>query len=662
MLAILLAHATFAQRLHFANDEPRPSTGEVAIKLASEAREQFDALREQAGTSASKEAKQAYLAAAGVLLETGEAKGVAGTYLVAAGTAMMRERDAVFTLLNARKLDENAMRLLASDLSHIVQEVPASSAALDRVLRDAFANLLQATRGTESAVLWPWPEKPEAPAPTWPDFTRLGADAASLDTLHKRCELAEQWIAFRPGARAMERLIMDASWPLGHEKQTPPGLSRRWMTELSLAAGEVMAPDSGSAGLARLERLATLGRIFAMLDALAPDPGAKQLEKALFASVEVMPDEPADSAGWTKLEHWLELAAGRTALTDDKAVVRQLRPALRAVADLAKASNVELFESLVRVANKPDASGNPGVMAAVNLFAENIALLKVLHRASEAIEDPAAPPNDPVGRENAKPFTDGLLKLAKEVADPKQRDRSLVALRNLATDVADLMELPGETRLRQKAPELEKLLSGKGAASLALIDRERMAWKRGVGAVMKPGATSGGDGNAARLRAIGIVLQLVIDVAECESLASDGNDPLDRWGGWWLGDTALAEQIARAVAALPALIESTETDLNANAAASARRGADEHAIIGLAARLSRGLAPAGPVPSAPAPLQGICTIATGSPDPRFVLLASWREQVAVVCRYAQSEETAESKAFACVRAAEVIRAMERNEQ
>jgi hypothetical protein len=673
VLALLLSHASLAQRLHFQSDEPKPGTGEVAMRLASEAREQFDALREQGGASAIKEAKQAYLAAAGLLLETGDNKGVGGTILVAAGTRLMRERDAVFALLDARKLDDNAARLLASDLGRIVQEPTATQASLDRMLRDAFANLLQATRSeADRTNLWPWPEKSDAAPPAWPEMSKLGTDAAAMDALRKRCELAEQWIAFRPGARAMMRVVMDASWPIGHEKQVPAGVYRRWITELTQGASEVVGQGAGEAmkeqqgeiGLARLQRLAMLGRIFAILDALAPDPGAKQLEKALFAAVEVMPDDPSATAGWTKLEHWLELAAERTTLMDDKSVVRQLRPALRSIGELAKGSNAELFESLARVATKPDASGDPGVMAAVNLFAENVQLLDVLHRASEAIEDPAAPPNDPIGRENAKPFTDGLLKLAKEVADPKQRDRSLGALRNLATDVADLMELPGEKRLREKSPELETLLRGKSTDALALIDRERGAWRRGVGAVMKPGATSGGENNAARLRAIGIVLALAVDAAECEAVASDNNDALQRWGGWWLDDAALQSYAADAGKSLPAMMKEMETDLATNVLATAQRFGNEHSVVAVAARVSRELARASADPSQTNPFRGVRAIATGSPDPQAVLLATWRERLSTICRYAQESASGESdaKRFATNRAADLLTAMERDEK
>lgn len=650
-----------AQRLQFASDEPKAGSGVAAAALAARAREQLAATGESGTQTPESEAKRAYLSAAAQLLASGEAKGVGGTFLVAAGTMLMHDHEAVFEVLEARRMSADAMRLLVSDLNAL-NDVPASPEALDRALRTACANLLQVSltpSGTSS--LWPWPEPAESTLPAWPDVSGMGTDASSIDLLHKRCELAEGWAAFRPGGRAMCRLMAEATWPLGREKQVAPGARRRWISELAHASAEVLEPARGEDGLASLKRLAALGRIFSLLDALAPDPHAKQLERALFAAVEVMPEEPRETGGWFKLEGWLQHAVQRTALSDDKAVVRQLRPALRSISDLARGSQSEMLEALARVASKPEAAGDPGVIAAVNLFSDNIELLRVLHRASAALQDPAAS-GDPVARENARPFTDGLLKLAKEVADPKTRDRSIGALRNLATDVADLMELPGEKALREQAPDLEKLLNGKGGAALALIDRERLAWRRGVGAVMKPGTTSGGEGNAARLRAIGIVLQLALDVAECESIASDGSDPLDQWGGWWLGDKSLGEHASRAAAALPALIESTEADLSANAAASARRGADEHAIIGLAAKLSRGLASAGPAPTAPIPLKGIRAIATGSPDPQFVLLALWRERISVVCRYAQSEEPAETKAFAGVRAAELIRAIERSKQ
>ncbi|MGH7242265.1 MAG: hypothetical protein ACREJD_02470 [Phycisphaerales bacterium] len=675
--ALILASGTHAQKLHFSNDQPKPGSGEIAIKLAADAHTQADELREKGGESAVKDAKLAYLGAASALLEAGENKGVDGTFLVAAGTVMMRARDEVFAALDGRKLDRDGLNLLASDVALLAQNPPATSGELDRALRDAFANLLQGrssaakAEGALAENFWPWPELADASNPAWPDFSKL-PDAAegveALRVLHDRCDLADKWTAFRPGARAMTRLVMDASWPLGHEKQIPAGVYRRWMFELADGAKEVVNESTGELGLARLRRLATLGRIFAQLDAMAPDPGAKQLEKALFAAVEIMPVVAANGAGapvdgWMKLEQWVEIAAGRLRLMDDKQVVRQLRPALRTIGDLAKGSHTELFEALVRVAAKPDAAGDPGVMAAVNLFAENLQLLKVLRGASDAIKDAASPAGDPVARENAKPFTDGLLKLSKEVADPKQRDRSLGALRNLANDVAELLELRGEKRLREKDEAIESLMGGKSADVLTAIDRERLAWRRAVGAAVKPGTSSGGEANAARLRAIGVVLALAVDIAECKSIASDESSPLRQWGGWWLDGESLQKLATAAAGAIPEMMKAAESDAAAGAPASAERAAREHSVIVLAARLSRVLAGANPADRAEISLLHLRAIATGTPDTNAVLLGHWREKIAVVCRYAgEGEGNDSAKQFARTRASEYLDALIRSEE
>lgn len=656
-LIVLGSRSALAQRLHFATDEPKPGTGKVALKLAAEAREKFDAMRERGAATPADQAKQAYFAAAGTLLEAGEAKGVSGTFLVASGTGMMRSADGVFALLDARKLDDNAARLLASDLSKIVQSPPEDSEALDRLLRDAFANLLQAGESGAGEALWPWPESPGEADPAWPDFARFGDDGGALEVLRERCELGRKWVSFRPGARAMMRLVMDASWLLGREAQIPSGVYKRWKAELLRSALEIVQAETGETGLARLERLATLGRIFSMLDAFAPDPGAKQLEKALAARVEFMPDEPeaGNIAGLRRLEAWLDQASDRAALIDERKVVRQLRPAVRSLADLAKRTQSELFDSLTRVASDPRDAGDPGVMASVNLFSENIELLRLLQRASDAIEEPGG--GDTAAKESAKPFTDALLKISKDVADVRKRDRAIAGLRNLAADVADLQELPGEKLLASNDPSMEALLGGKSSAVLALIERERAAWRREVGA--KAGAVPGGEGHAQRLRAIAIVLGLAVDSARCREIAADPGSPLPKWGGWWLDGPALVRLASDAATAVPALLGSVEQRDADAAIAAAEAGVQAHAVVLLAARVARSLDGTQKVTFDD--LTRLRAVATGTPDSRAVLLARWREQLAVVCRYAQegTRGNGDAKSFAAKQAKDTLDAMNR---
>lgn len=636
----------------------------VALKLASETRDQLETLRENAVHSAATSAKMAYLSAAACFLQTGEDQGVAGTFLVVGATNLLHSRDAVFALLDAQQLSDNDTRLLAGDLALLAASPPANSSAFDRALRDAFANLLQAAGDSapDAASGWPWSESPEAKPIHWPDFAPLGNQGAAFTPLQQRCELAEKWVAFRPGARAMKRIVIEASWPIGREKRVLVGPYRRWMSELSRAATEFMDEQTAEVGLARLQRLALLARCFSQLEVLPVDPSSKQLEKAFFGAIEIMPDDPGATRGWFKLEQWMELAAKRAALMDDKSVVRQLRPGFRSVGELAKGTQTEMFDALARVLSKPTSSGDPGVMAAVNLYSENIELLRILHRASEAIEDPTTR-GDPVARDDAKPFTDGLLKLSKEVADPKQRDRSLAALRNLAADVGDLLQLPGEAQLRAQDEKLTNLLGKKVPEVLSLIDRERAAWKKAVGSVTKPGGSSGGENSAARLRALGLALSLAADIAECESAASDPNTAFRNWGGWCgFDDAVLRNAIASASSALPTLLNQAETEEASKVLGSMQRAVREHAIVSVAAKLSRDLAQA-PKPTQSIPLRDLRAIATGTPDTRNILGASWRERLAVICRYANEGAAGndEAKRFATAKAAELLEASNHSE-
>lgn len=664
MLAGFLAHTSTAQRLNFTNSDPQAGSGAVALKLASETREQLEKLREKDDHSAVASAKMAYLSAAASFLQAGEDQGIAGTFLVIGATGLLHSRDAVFTLLDAQQLSDNDIRLLAGDLALLAANPPANSSAFDRALRDTFANVLQAAGDSTSdaASGWPWPESPEAKPINWPDFAPLGNQAAAFTPLQQRCELGEKWVAFRPGARALNRIVIEASWPIGREKRVLVAPYRRWMSELSRAATEFVDEQTAEIGLARLQRLALLARCFSQLEALPADPPSKQLEKTFFAAIEIMPDDPSATRGWSKLEQWLKLAAKRAALMDDKSVVRQLRPGFRSVGDLARGTQTEMFDALARVLSKPTSSGDPGVMAAVNLYSENIELLRILHRASEAIEDPTTQ-GDPIAREDAKPFTDGLLKLSKEVADPKQRDRSLAALRNLAADVADLLQLPGEAQLRAQDEKLTQFLGKKAPEVLPLIDRERAAWKKAIGSVTKPGGSSGGENNASRLRALGLALSLAADVAECESLASESNSSLRNWGGWCgFDDAVLRNAIASASSALPTLLNQAETEEASKVLGSMQRAVREHAIVSVAAKLSRDLAQV-PKTTQPIPLRDLRAIATGTPDTRNVLGAAWRDRLAVICRYANEAAAGneEAKRFAAAKAADLLEALDQSE-
>ncbi|MBS0188213.1 MAG: hypothetical protein JSS51_09095 [Planctomycetes bacterium] len=665
LFSAALAMSAPAQRLHFGTDEPKDHP--VATRMLADLEAQDESLRALAQPSVRQRAKLAYSDAAAALIKLGVDKGSAGTPWIIAGAALVAGKQDVCEALDRGALPEPSCELLRRSLESLASNPPENQAELDRTLRAAFAELLQATGKVSD---WPWPESPEAPAPLWPDFSRaagaLAPEAsAALQTLHERCELASSWVGYAPGSRSMTRLVMDASWPLGREKQMSAGLYRRWMGELGQAAASVVGSDAGgepatgASGLERLRRLALLGRLCGLLDALAPDPAAKQLEKLLLAAAETMPEDPAINAGWVRLEPWLELAASRTALADEKTVVRQLRPAVRSIGELARSAQSEMLESLGKVATKPDAAGDPGVLASVTLCSDTLALLGGLHRASDAVEDSDAPRGDPVARESAKAITDSLLRLSKEVADPKQRDRSLAAIRALSQDVAELLELPGEKRLRDGDKALETLIGVKPAELVAFIDRERAAWRKEVGG--RNGTAAGAEPHAQKLRAVSALLALALDAESCRSGASPSG-VLAAWGGWPLAPETTTTLAVNAATAVPDALAKAMNEQSP--LAGANETAAEHAVASLAGKLARRLGDSGnPRPQQP-PMFLVRAIATGSPDVRAVLLAKWREPVALVCRYAADGTTgdSEAKSFANRKAAELLRGWKQSEE
>ena len=247
------------------------------------------------------------------------------------------------------------------------------------------------------------------------------------------------------------------------------------------------------------------------------------------------------------------------------------------------------------------------------------------------------------------------------MADVRKRDRAIAGLRNLAADVADLQQLPSEQLLAAKDPSMEALLGGKGAAAVALIERERVAWRREVAS--KAGAAPGGEGHTQKLRAVAIVLGLAVDAGRCRQIAADPGSAAGSvvlwWGGWWLDGPALGQLASEALSAVPGVLESVEQSEPGAALAAAESAARAHAVVLLAARLSRTLEGIPKVTFDE--LTRLRAVATGTPDARAVLLAPWRDQLAIICRYGAEGAAGndEAKSFAAKRANDLLGAMKR---
>ncbi|MBY0112615.1 MAG: hypothetical protein K2Y21_07325 [Phycisphaerales bacterium] len=662
LAALLLASTAHAQRLNLGSTEPAPGSGNVALRDAQTLRESAAALKQN--KPASEQFLAAYTALAAALLEQGEALGVPGSRHIAAARKLQAAQPALSAAL-ATKLTTDA------ELAALTQSIDALAATtitvdtLDAELRSTFAPLVE--KLDPSHALAAWPTIVGAPSPAWPEFkstdsTALADTIKALEPLQQRVSLASKWTAYKPGADALTRLIRDAGGCFGRESKLPANTYKRWLKELALGAQEILADTSTDApqadrGLARLRRLAAWSRVLDALERHTNAPAFKPITDAIGPAFELMPDEPpaptaANADRLTRLVLWLESMPARDALQDDSTVIRQLRPAFRSIAELCRGSQSEAIDAVTAAIRKADAAGDPGVLAAVNMHQRHTRLLALIRRTSDALREPQAAA-EPTLRENAKPLADALLKLAKDVADPKQRDQAIDGLSNLASDCADLLDLPGERRLRERDAALDDVLGTQSGTLLDAVERERAQWRRKASNRSGPG----GEQHAARLRALAATLALAADIADLES----DRAALTRFGGWTLDDADLVKLLNDAKGALRAFV-ATASDPDEAKARDAARAADQlaarHAVVRVAAHVCRvtrdrkELVADSDAARAAVLLMGVCA---GAPDPRWTTLGPERDSLAALCRYAtESRESQRVAEYANNRANELL--------
>lgn len=659
LAAVLLVSAAQAQRLNLGSTEPAPGSGVVALRDAQTLRASAAAFKQN--KPASEQFLAAYTALAATLLEQGEALGVSGSRHVAAARKLQAAQPPLRAALAAKLLTDAEAASLTRSIDALATTTITAD-ALDTELRSALAPLIE--KLDPYHTLTAWPTIVGAPSAAWPEFKSTDAatlaDAMkALDPLKQRVALASKWAAYRPGADALTRLVREAGGCFGRESRLPVGAYKRWLKELAQGAQEILADTSTDAaqadrGLARLRRLAAWSRVLDALERHGGAPAFKPITDALGPAFELMPDEPPDANAdrLTRLALWLESMPTRDALQDESSIIRQLRPAFRSIAELCRGSQSEAIDAVAAAIRSADAAGDPGVMAAVNMHRRHTRLLTLIRRASEALREPQAAA-EPMLRENAKPLADALLKLAKDVADPKQRDQAIDGLSNLASDCADLLALTAERRLRERDAALDDVLGTQAGTLLDAVERERAQWRKKASNRSGPG----GEQHAARLRALAATLALAADVADLES----DRAALTRFGGWTLDDADLVKLMNDAKGALRAFV-ATASDADEAKARDAARAADQlasrHAIVRVAAQVcrtvrdSKELAADTDSARAAVMLLGVCS---GSPDPRWATHGGERDTLAVICRYVtESRESQAAGEFATKRANELL--------
>lgn len=670
-LSTALVSTAAAQRLNLTNNEtPGPGSGVVTPQTLQALRARAEAL-EAPSTSddaeRSRHLRRSLARLAELLLTKGHAGNDATTHLVIPGRVLagvLLQHDAALERIAP---EADALRDLDARIESIGAMLDAgvpSRADLDAALRDVLAPLAQSDAPPGASGPSAWPELPthEGLATRWPDVGP-GLDE-KLRELARRAQAAESWAAYRPGVRSMARLLSD-SVPPGSVR-APADVEQRRTTMLRDALDDLLAPESesrGRRGLLRLQQLAALGRVSALARALPEAPSSRAFRAAVERLVLRLPDDagalsPQSAARLQRLEQWLLVAIERATLLDEKAILRQLRPAHRVIVEQSRLTQDRMLEALGRLADDPETINDPSVLAPINLHLEQVELLRLFVRADKKMELAAALRGD----DALAPFADALLALSRRAAEDRSRDQALPALRALLTDLAELALLPDEKALRDSTDP--------GAVRLVqILDRERPLWRRKVNQRVAGEVVPGGEEHAARLRLAAHAASLWAAIARVRRALDPGTQPastLAGFGGWALSRDALDALTTAAERDLQRLLSEADPPADAplaSALQAASRSLRTHAVVLLAARLEVELADVAPQP--PGVARDLLRISSGSPDPRAVRLGAHADALWSVSRYAEEVRAPDSVArttaltFAALRAEQVLAAMDR---
>jgi hypothetical protein len=535
-------------------------------------------------------------------------------------------------------LEPTAQALFAKDAAALAAAVPTDHDVLALALRDVLSPLAVMPID-RSAWRWTVPG-PAADLGTLGPLAAQSPDLASpLATISRRLTFADTAPAYAPLAADTRHRLVDAAGlllapPAWLAAADRPVLLAQFVDACRRLADEPQSVEPTQ----RLRRLALLGRVAQALSTQR-GPLAVRAQQAFgrLAAQGPSADPGARGAELGRLEAIVraaELLPRRDALRDERRVVRQFRPALRTMLDLARLSEGDLLEVLpeaIAAATPEEAVNAPRFIAAVAAHARRLDDLASIVGASDAIMAAQAPPPppapanaDPAAREEYTLLANRLLAFARAAYDLGQKndatvrdefDRALAKVRSLADDTRDFVLMPGEVGLRAR---------GEGdpmAAVLASLDADRAAWLKGWGSADKHPLALG-----ERLRRLRTLLVHIGDADEVAAILAEGTaSPGNAWPGWELSRPALgtlSNGLAKAVADALDAHASGESDADARL----RAVADRFAPALLAGRISR---LAGQSPALPFSAE-----LTAGPAPTVAPMADRLSDLARVCREA----------------------------
>lgn len=333
------------------------------------------------------------------LIKAGVAQGPSGSAHVVLARTLAQRREAIDRWGASHDVPPDVLSLMKEAAG---AGVPPERDAMEVWARDALGPL----------VVFAWPNEPigwpvelsrvsvRVPTESLPDLAMHArfseAVSAVFARVEERLSAAEQFGVTRAGAWRLRDDIAAAASIAGQQKP-------RWMSEPSQTAwrSELVAcvtsliPSTGAAAYtpmqaaARLRVMRLAAELSTRLQALEPAASGRASLAALDQLISAS-EFRADAGVADRLLAAMDaLSLIRAAPADDKSLLRQLRPAARALEPAARNAASQLLEDLPRIIKRSDALADPGLLASINSARRRRDDQSLVRRLSELCADDA---------------------------------------------------------------------------------------------------------------------------------------------------------------------------------------------------------------------------------------------------------------------------------
>lgn len=450
------------------------------------------------------------------------------------GMTIASQRDVLDDLLRRSDVPESVAIFLRLDLDVPRFDLPSEPADLDRLIRDAFAEL---AAFADEPSLWGWGPRTESPVEdlaallgAWEGEGIISGQArAEFEALARQ---GESWPAYGRALDALVRRILAARTILDARGDLPAEAQSAAAALFARSLENVLRPELRAEALADVDALASLGELLRHARTLRGGESRDALIAAVARSL-VSRSEGGSPPPLGLAQSILAQVARGGSLPGEDAIVRPLRPAWRAVVAQIAGARDRQIDLLPRVLQAPSPASDPAIVAPLGAFQRLLDDAEMIRDASDALRDPASSSREAVVREDRRQLAARLLRLGQQLSDEREREPAMEELRRFAR----------EARLAQRAGEFP----WGDDLSTRLLARSRESASAWIEAWSMPDVEGARERLGASVETLDLLARLAGHMRDLRTLDDARTSrSIDAWPGFELAPSTLTIVVAQA--------------------------------------------------------------------------------------------------------------------